>query len=93
MDLAHVFYRFGVALIIGFLIGLQREYASEQEDQLQDPEQVLFAGTRTFALMAVFGCTSAFIGEMAGTYWAAIVPMLIPGGLITVAYIMNARPI
>jgi len=91
MDLVHVFYRFGIALIIGFLIGLQREYASEQEDNLQDPEQFLFAGTRTFALMGIFGCTSAFIGEMAGTYWAAIVPMLIPGGLITVAYIMNAR--
>ena len=90
MDLTHIFYRFGVALIIGFLIGLQREYASEQEDNLKDPEQFLFAGARTFALMALFGCTSAFIGEMAGSYWAAIVPMAVPGVLITVAYVMNA---
>ena len=90
MDLTHIFYRFGVALIIGFLIGLQREYASEQENNLKDEEQFLFAGARTFALMALFGCTSAFIGEMAGSYWVAIVPMAVPGVLITVAYVMNA---
>jgi len=72
MDLTHIFYRFGVALTIGFLIGLQREYASEKEDDLKDSEQFLFAGARTFALMALFGCTSAFIGEMAGSYWAPL---------------------
>jgi uncharacterized membrane protein (DUF4010 family) len=91
MDLMYAFYKFGVALVIGLLIGLQREYAYEKEDNRQDLEDSLFAGARTFALMALFGCTAAFVGEITGSYWAAIILMLMMGVMIMVAYSIDAR--
>ena len=45
-----LFYRFGTALAIGFLIGLQREFSSSDE-------QRALAGVRTFSLMALVGAT------------------------------------
>jgi len=43
-----IFYRFGVALAIGFLVGLQREYAKGGAGK-----EVL-AGERTLALMGLW---------------------------------------
>ncbi|OYY54482.1 MAG: hypothetical protein B7Y52_07270, partial [Sulfurovum sp. 28-43-6] len=45
----------GIALIIGLMIGLQREI------HYQKKEKMGFAGTRTFALIAVFGYVSAWM--------------------------------
>jgi len=45
VEQANLFYRFGAALAIGFLIGLQREYAHG------GPGGEIFAGERTLALM------------------------------------------
>jgi uncharacterized membrane protein (DUF4010 family) len=90
IDILHAFYKFGVALVIGLLIGLQREYAYEKEDNRQDVEESLFAGARTFALMALFGCTAAFIGEISGSFWAAIILMLMMGAMIMLAYVIDA---
>jgi uncharacterized membrane protein YhiD involved in acid resistance len=56
-----LYFRFGVALIVGMLIGLQREYAFDVRDK------ELFAGMRTFALMAVTGCASAMISDLMGS--------------------------
>ena len=44
-----IFFRFAVALFIGLLVGLQREYA------FADPDKELFGGVRTFALMGLIG--------------------------------------
>ena len=52
-DLLEMFRRFGVALAIGLLIGVERER-----------EQVgKFAGIRTFPLLTLMGCLSALIAE------------------------------
>ena len=60
-----IFYRFGAALLIGLLVGLQREYAHLQDAQLtEDPS---FGGTRTFALLGLLGCMAAFLADMAGS--------------------------
>ena len=45
----------GIALIIGMMIGLQREI------HYQKKEKMGFAGTRTFALIALFGYVSAWM--------------------------------
>lgn len=55
MGLADIFYRFGVSLIIGFLIGIQREYAYVKEENRPDIDQTLFAGARTFPCWASTG--------------------------------------
>jgi uncharacterized membrane protein (DUF4010 family) len=79
-----LFLRFGVALLIGTLIGLQREYA------YGDPEKELFAGARTFALMALFGAIGAFAADVLGSPWVFIGLSLVLGGLLGLAYFIEA---
>ena len=54
LDLLEPWWRFGAALLIGALVGLEREYVWQRSG---DPE---FAGIRTFSLMAVLGAMAAF---------------------------------
>lgn len=81
-----LFYRFGVALFIGVLVGLQREATS---DQVADRAREMFAGVRTFALLSLAGCTAAFVAEELAQPWAFIGILLPLGALITVAYVLT----
>jgi len=47
-----LFYRFGVAVVLGFFMGLQREYAYRK--RVEDDGE-LMAGTRTFPIIALLG--------------------------------------
>jgi uncharacterized membrane protein (DUF4010 family) len=76
--------RFGIALLIGVLIGLEREYARQKE------EAKAFAGIRTFPLIALLGCSAALITELTNA-WAFAVVALLVGSLITIAYAFDAR--
>jgi uncharacterized membrane protein (DUF4010 family) len=72
-------WRFGFALVIGALIGLEREFYQQKEDA---PD---FAGIRTFSLIALLGSVSSFLANTFGIILAA----LALGGLIlmtTVSY-------
>ncbi len=65
-------WRFGVALLLGALIGLEREFI-QQHNHSAD-----FAGIRTFALIALLGAVSAFLSDQYG-----ILPAIVAfGGLI-----------
>ncbi len=79
-----LFYRFGAALAIGVLVGLQREHA------YGGPEEELFAGVRTFALIGLLGCTGALIADEVGSPWGFVAVALPMGGLIVAAYIVSA---
>ena len=79
-----LFYRFGAALAIGVLIGLQREYA------YGGPEDTLFAGVRTFALIALLGCSGALIADEVGSPWGFVAVALPMGALIVAAYLVSA---
>jgi len=81
---ATLFYRFGTALVIGILVGIERERAV-------DPQKELFAGVRTFALMGVAGCTAALISDILNSPWPFIALLLIFGSLTTAAYLVLAR--
>ena len=48
-------WRFGFALLIGALIGLEREFYQQKEES---PD---FAGIRTFSLIALLGSVSSFL--------------------------------
>ena len=85
MGHTNLFYRFGVALAIGLLVGLQREYAS------QDPDQEMFAGVRTFSLIGLAGCTAALVAEELELAWAYIALLMLLAVLVTIAYYLNAR--
>lgn len=53
-------WRFGAALLIGALIGLEREFIQQREGE---PD---FAGIRTFSLMTLLGAIAAFVAEQQG---------------------------
>lgn len=53
-----LFVRFGAALAIGFLIGLQREFAHGVEGR------EITAGERTFSLLALGGCLAAMLSDL-----------------------------
>ncbi len=65
-------WRFGFALVIGALIGLEREFFQQKEDS---PD---FAGIHTFSLIALLGSVSSYLADDFGIILAA----LALGGLI-----------
>jgi uncharacterized membrane protein (DUF4010 family) len=67
-----LFLRFGAALTIGFLIGLQREYASGEHGRR------LTAGERTFALICLAGALAAMLGDLLGS------PLILVMAILTV---------
>ena len=80
-----LFLRFGAALLIGVLIGMQREYAHGASKG-----NGLFAGARTFALMSLVGATGAFLAEMLDSIWVfiSIIALLII--MVIIAYYVTA---
>jgi uncharacterized membrane protein (DUF4010 family) len=84
MGHAEIVLRFGVALLIGLLIGLEREHARLQE------EVKSFAGVRTFPLIALLGCGAALISDLTNG-WALAAIFLLVGLLIAIAYAFDAR--
>ena len=76
-----IFYRFGVALAIGLLIGIERQFRKSDESA-----QYQFGGVRTFPLLALAGCASAMLADVTGSDWGLAVPVLLIGALLTVAY-------
>ncbi len=84
MEYTDLFIRFGVAMGIGFLIGLQREYA------FRDSNRELVAGERTFALMGLVGALAAFSAEVLNLP-AVFVGIFVVVGLVTaVSYFVDA---
>jgi uncharacterized membrane protein (DUF4010 family) len=85
MNEADLFLRFGSALAIGLLVGLQREH-----DQGERREK-LFAGVRTFPLLALAGVTAALIGDLTASPWPLVAVLVGLSTLIAVAYQANTR--
>jgi uncharacterized membrane protein (DUF4010 family) len=83
MNEADLFLRFASALAIGLLVGLQREYA------IGERKEKLFAGVRTFPLLALTGCTAGLLDELTGTSWPLVAVLVSFGGLIMIAYYAN----
>lgn len=80
-----LFLRFGAALLIGVLIGLQREYAYGNHQN-----GGLFAGVRTFALMALFGSSAALLGDVLNAPWIFLGLVFLLGIMVIVAYFVSA---
>ncbi|MDP3698480.1 MAG: MgtC/SapB family protein [Nanoarchaeota archaeon] len=70
---------FLLALALGALIGLEREYARYRKHAHD------YAGIRTFPLIALFGALSAFFGETLNP-WILVVSILLMGMLILLSY-------
>lgn len=79
-----LFLRFGVALAIGFMIGLQREYA------FRTVERELVAGERTFALMGLVGALAAMSADLTSSAIAFLGVILLVGVFTAIAYFIDA---
>jgi uncharacterized membrane protein (DUF4010 family) len=84
MEQTDLFFRFGVATAIGFLIGIQREFSHGGK------EGEIFAGERTLALMGLVGCASAFIADILDTPWVFMAIVLLLGLFIGAGYLVSA---
>ena len=80
-----IFLRFGASLLIGILIGMQREYAHDSSKGTG-----LFAGARTYALMSLIGATAAFLTETLNSNWILISIVGMMGIMIIIAYYVTA---
>lgn len=87
MDQHSLFFRFGVALFIGLLVGLQREYSY---DESGDSHEKTFAGVRTFALFGLIGCAAGFLADLFSEPWVFIAILMAVGLLIAVSYYITA---
>ena len=85
---SELFYHFGVALFIGLLVGLQREYSYDAENKT---EEKTAAGLRTFALLGLAGATAAFATEQMGSVWAFVVIVTMLGLLLAIAYYHTSK--
>ena len=75
-NFSDVFQRLGLSLLLGLLVGLQREIAKSR-----------FAGMRTFALISLFGTINGFLAQEFGG-WVLAAGFL---GVVTVVVIGNLR--
>ena len=85
MDDLSLFFRFGVALVIGIFVGMQREFADNKEENRE-----LAMGVRTLALMGLLGCTGAFLGDLIGSPWPLVTIILILGAFIGTNHFIEA---
>ncbi len=68
-----------IALALGALIGLEREYATSKS------RVNAYAGIRTFPLIAMFGVLAAYFGDLY-SQWIFLAAMLLIGLLVITAY-------
>jgi uncharacterized membrane protein (DUF4010 family) len=87
-DQGELFFRFGIALLIGFLIGLQREHDYDVTDK---PDERTFAGVRTFSLIALLGCTAAYLSDLFSSSWIYVGVFLSLSLMIGIAYYIVAN--
>ncbi|MBL8002475.1 MAG: MgtC/SapB family protein [Flavobacteriales bacterium] len=81
-----VLTRLLIAVGIGLLIGLEREYSKRVVEQ----QQRLFAGIRTYTLITLFGFLSALVADHFGP-WLLVVAFLGLLAMLIVAYRLTAR--
>jgi uncharacterized membrane protein (DUF4010 family) len=74
--------RFGAALGLGLLLGLERERKRDAE--------LLFGGVRTFALIALLGALGAFVERELNEGWLVLAAFVAVGALVVVSYITTA---
>ncbi|MDH5606335.1 MAG: MgtC/SapB family protein [Anaerolineae bacterium] len=78
-----LFIRLGVALGIGFLIGLQREYAYGGEGRS------IIAGDRTFSLIGLSGFMAAMLSETVGSPNVLMAVLFLIGALVTSGHLVK----
>lgn len=83
LSIAVLFQKGAISLLVGALVGIERERS-------QDDHQKLFAGIRTFPLIALFGFLSGLLGSAVAPWLLAVFASGFLG-MVIVSYYMEAR--
>jgi uncharacterized membrane protein (DUF4010 family) len=76
--------RFGTALGLGLLLGLERE-------RMQGPEVESFAGARTFSMLALLGATAVYFQIQLGSPLLPLAVFLSVAGIAIVSYYVTSQ--
>lgn len=76
--------KIGLALALGMLVGTEREFSQRREGE------PLFAGSRTFALLALLGAISGYLASQTSPM-ILLGALLIVGALIAMSYFLSVR--
>jgi uncharacterized membrane protein (DUF4010 family) len=85
MNDSSLFFRFGVALAIGILVGIQREFASDNHTK------ELAAGVRTFGILGLVGCSSALLSDLMHSPWPLVSVILSLSVFFAINYYIDAK--
>lgn len=80
-----LFFKLGISLAIGFLVGLQREFSFKNDSKDRG------AGIRTFPILAMIGTSGAFLADKFETPIIFAFCMLIPGLMFALNYYIEAQ--
>lgn len=84
MDVQSTFFKFGISLAIGILVGLQREYAFDKD------KREISAGIRTFGLMGLIGCAATMVAQDLNSAWPFVIIVFVGGALIAINFFIEA---
>jgi uncharacterized membrane protein (DUF4010 family) len=82
-DLWGLAQKIGITILIGALIGLEREFARPKDEKI-------FAGIRTFPLIAILGFISALVSSIT-SFWIFVAVFISFSSILTVSYIYEAQ--
>ncbi|MBL8027223.1 MAG: MgtC/SapB family protein [Fibrobacteres bacterium] len=80
-----LFLRFGVSIAIGVLIGIQREFAYDNHNH-EVP-----AGIRTYSLISLLGCSSAYLSDIYSTPLPFVTAVSVMGLYSAILYFLDAK--
>jgi uncharacterized membrane protein (DUF4010 family) len=83
-DPSSLFFRFGVSCAIGILVGIQREFSSEQH------ARELAAGVRTFGLLGLVGCSAALLSDLLHSPLPLVAVILAMAAFFSINYYFDA---
>jgi MgtC family len=86
-ELLTVALDFGTAILLGALIGIERE-----KRKAEDEETGHIAGLRTFILLALLGAAAGWFSRDLSTPWVLAAALLIVGAVVVAGYFVTARP-
>jgi len=85
-DLLALALEFGIALLLGALIGIEREKHKKQKT-----ETIQTAGLRTCILLALLGACAGWLSRELATPWIFTTALLIVGAFVVAGYLTTSR--
>jgi uncharacterized membrane protein (DUF4010 family) len=85
-ELLTVALDFATAILLGALVGIEREKRKEEEEDTGH-----IAGLRTFILLALLGAAAGWLSRTLSTPWILAAALLIVGAVVVAGYFVTAR--